>query len=583
MGARVRKKRKRYIRMLLCCMVMVTLWKFPCVKAADLSSDGIRLEQAHAMMPEIELYYYPDQNGNGLSGDAVTAELAGNGLVVESLADFDQGRGIDYYFLLDISASIAKEDFEGVKKALIRFQKKMNENDTLTLITFGDEVNCVFEKKTAADNNKKAINALENKDMETALFDAITRTAELVKNADDPMKRRVAFVMSDGNDFSKNKKSKKEALEQLTEASLPVYALAVEKTNRGEENGNLNDFGEFSRSSGGKLMTFSGASAWDRLSALRDGLFHAKVLKLRASTNQTYNTLQKLTVVFDALSPVSIELLAANGTEDTTIPTAVGKEISPKELQITFSERVLGAEEEGNYSIVRDDGEKLVDYMVSWSESDLTALLSFKEELHNGDYSISFANICDDSMQANPVKSEITLTIADGYEEEEISAWTQFWRDYWVLVAVALTVLIVLLILLIFYLRIKKNKGMVVVNDKLVLGKDVGVKKEVKIEKRTGHEIIFVLNDRAQGKKEVPMLVETSLIVGRSEMCDLYFNDQRLSAQHFAIEEGTDSFYIQDLNSTNGTMVNGVKIHQRRRLKQGDVIQAGMIEMQVKW
>lgn len=43
------------------------------------------------------------------------------------------------------------------------------------------------------------------------------------------------------------------------------------------------------------------------------------------------------------------------------------------------------------------------------------------------------------------------------------------------------------------------------------------------------------------------------------------------------------SFYVTDLDSTNGTRVNGIRITSRCRLKNGDVIQAGSLKIIITW
>ena len=69
--------------------------------------------------------------------------------------------------------------------------------------------------------------------------------------------------------------------------------------------------------------------------------------------------------------------------------------------------------------------------------------------------------------------------------------------------------------------------------------------------------------------------VEGSLFVGRSDICNIYFDDDRLSKQHFVVEVNKMGCYIEDLESTNGTFVNGVKITSRRMLLDGDIITVG--------
>ncbi len=48
-----------------------------------------------------------------------------------------------------------------------------------------------------------------------------------------------------------------------------------------------------------------------------------------------------------------------------------------------------------------------------------------------------------------------------------------------------------------------------------------------------------------------------------------------MSRFHFEIELINGEFWINDLNSANGTFLNNIKITNRRKLKTNDVIVAG--------
>jgi pSer/pThr/pTyr-binding forkhead associated (FHA) protein len=55
--------------------------------------------------------------------------------------------------------------------------------------------------------------------------------------------------------------------------------------------------------------------------------------------------------------------------------------------------------------------------------------------------------------------------------------------------------------------------------------------------------------------------------------------DEFASAHHARIEARRDGIWIVDLDSTNGTFVNGGRLDGRRRLRVGDVIQIGQTEL----
>ena len=60
---------------------------------------------------------------------------------------------------------------------------------------------------------------------------------------------------------------------------------------------------------------------------------------------------------------------------------------------------------------------------------------------------------------------------------------------------------------------------------------------------------------------------------------DLVLNDQSISRLHARIIKETDGYYLEDMNSTNGTFKNGLQLqpYERRKLEEGDEITLGKI------
>jgi pSer/pThr/pTyr-binding forkhead associated (FHA) protein len=76
--------------------------------------------------------------------------------------------------------------------------------------------------------------------------------------------------------------------------------------------------------------------------------------------------------------------------------------------------------------------------------------------------------------------------------------------------------------------------------------------------------------DRGQTFAEVP----TPVTIGREEGNSIQLNDDRVSRFHLKIQEDQEKIVLTDLQSTNGTTVNGEHV-QVWMLKPGDVIALG--------
>lgn len=76
------------------------------------------------------------------------------------------------------------------------------------------------------------------------------------------------------------------------------------------------------------------------------------------------------------------------------------------------------------------------------------------------------------------------------------------------------------------------------------------------------------------GEKQVFSLNKEHTIMGRLKTNDITLSDINISREHAEIVREDSSFFIIDLNSTNGTFVNGKKV-KRQKLKDGDIITLG--------
>jgi pSer/pThr/pTyr-binding forkhead associated (FHA) protein len=75
---------------------------------------------------------------------------------------------------------------------------------------------------------------------------------------------------------------------------------------------------------------------------------------------------------------------------------------------------------------------------------------------------------------------------------------------------------------------------------------------------------------------QVQVLDSAALTVGRGPANDLSLEgDEYASARHARFEPRHDGVWVDDIGSTNGTFVNGIRVSQARKLKPGDVVRVG--------
>jgi hypothetical protein len=74
------------------------------------------------------------------------------------------------------------------------------------------------------------------------------------------------------------------------------------------------------------------------------------------------------------------------------------------------------------------------------------------------------------------------------------------------------------------------------------------------------------------------VLVDHTVVVGRSPECDISIVDSNVSRRHAEIQPRGDGFVVVDLGSTNGTRVNGIRVSERE-LQDGDELAFGNTRM----
>jgi Protein of unknown function (DUF3662)/FHA domain len=68
------------------------------------------------------------------------------------------------------------------------------------------------------------------------------------------------------------------------------------------------------------------------------------------------------------------------------------------------------------------------------------------------------------------------------------------------------------------------------------------------------------------------------LVIGRSRECDIQLNDPNVSRRHAELRQEGASYWIVDLESTNGIEVNGRRL-KRAKLEDGDRVTIGSTDM----
>ena len=71
------------------------------------------------------------------------------------------------------------------------------------------------------------------------------------------------------------------------------------------------------------------------------------------------------------------------------------------------------------------------------------------------------------------------------------------------------------------------------------------------------------------------------VVLGKGDHCDVILTDNHVSRNHAEIIVDESGARLQDLNSTNGTWVNGERLLAELLLSEGDVLRFGEITLRI--
>nr|WP_243122226.1 FHA domain-containing protein [Clostridium thermarum] len=108
-----------------------------------------------------------------------------------------------------------------------------------------------------------------------------------------------------------------------------------------------------------------------------------------------------------------------------------------------------------------------------------------------------------------------------------------------------------------------------------IMYKDVknGDKKKI-LKKSWGLEVIAAPENSNLGKGSI-IPINRLITIGRKEDNMVILNDPYASGYHAKVYVRNTDYYLEDLNSTNGTLLNEEKVEGKVMLEPGDEIRIG--------
>ncbi len=557
--------------------------------------NGVKIEQILPVIPEINIVIKPELSTNEtINKDQFFAKFGDESLTVKSMEKFDSAKHKStVYFLVDSSNSISNYYLNEVKRKLISYSDNLPENEKMVLISFGLDVKTLLSGNETKDVRKQKISSLTVNENQTNLLNAIQCAVDLSQSETSvSYDRSYAVVISDGENYETDGgNTQQETLETVSGHGLPIYALCV-----GASNSDAAEFGSLARKSGGKIFTAHSPSetgaSFDDLIADAKNVY---LVSTSTTTNQGSNGNQKALMIRLGDKSTSVDIKPTRWIKDEQEPTIIKTESIKDDngnikQYIYFSENVLNADNPENFVVSRKN--KKTEYTFTdaeyfFEEGEYYTVLTSKKELpkHN-DYIIIAKNITDSSNERNILStdnSEFSLGLRSGLIIFIIN-------NLWIIFIPVILAAISFSLLLYFkkFFQSKKQNNNIQNIEAATASQEFPAKIESNYDypapdstekhhiiSPSGKPITFKINDGKSTIRTVKTTISGKFIVGRSDECNIYLDDLKMSRFHFEIELINGEFWINDLNSANGTFLNNIKITNRRKLKTNDVIVAG--------
>lgn len=551
--------------------------------------ENVQIEQVSSYFPELTIAVKAKSSDKITENDCF-AKFGEDGLIINSVEQYDSSKHTStVYFLIDISDSVEKGYFDAAKKKLVEYSNKLPPNDRMILLSFGKKVNTVLNGTENKEARNSAINALKRTDSETNLYNAISKAVEMSRSeTSEKYDRSFAVVLSDGENFeTSGGNTEQEVKDSLMGHGLPIYAFCM-----GGSRGNASSFGSFARSSGGEIFTVNSYSA---VSKTFDNLVQTTknicLISARTKSNIPYDGTTKNLMLRINDKSASLDVKASRWIKDDEAPEILSAETKENDngeecIYIYFSENVYNADDPANFILTRNDGKK--EYGFKNAEycfedgSYYSVLVPQKRIAKHDDYKIECIGITDSSNEQHSlVNPEYDFTLGS---KSEIAV---FFISYWWIIAAVLILTGAVVVLVQIKLKNKKTEktepqiqNYITPQPKPMPIHDYEYEAAHPIEKHhivmpEGKKIVMKISNGKSVVRTVETTVYDKLTVGRSDSCDVYFDDLKMSRIHFEIQREGEDLWVNDLGSANGTILNNIIIKGRRKLVSNDVIIAG--------
>lgn len=155
-----------------------------------------------------------------------------------------EGLPTTVYCLIDVSGSMGEAQLQTAKDAMQAISDQMGDGDNMVITSLGDTVNIGQVLETAQARNE-AIAALSQGNEYTNLYTGIVDSLDVLETSTKYNTNRCLVILSDGQDDHQTGSTETEAMDAIRNSTIPIYAIATLTEGAGRE---AQEYGKLLRS-----------------------------------------------------------------------------------------------------------------------------------------------------------------------------------------------------------------------------------------------------------------------------------------------------------------------------------------------
>lgn len=546
-------------------------------------SSTLRVEQTEVCMPYITLYYYADDMDAPPSYAQVQGMLETQETPLKvnySRAFQDNRTDIHYYLVID--TTMGKGYLNDMRDMLKDIQNWMKDGDRLTVYTVGNTSVRLIDSVDNEDDIEQELQTISavNQGMNYAeALDEIWTDIQSEKPIAEEMttERRILITFTPEEEWTGDSVCEQKVISSVRQSGLPLYEMILDK----EESENA--YHALAEETGGTVCYLDRGEVGSQTEKLFRKINSCYVVQFQADSNRVTDSWQNLSLkINEGETETEVPIWVSEYQKDEEAPEITQAEVvSDRMIRLAFSEMVYGADENSHYQIVDAKGRELpieeVNCEMGEDGESNSVEIQVAQKLYKGNYTIRTSGIVDISMEENVLTTDYVMEYADG-PGGMVRILDQCMTYWWVGAVLILAAGIAIVGKQIWRRQQNQKVAVQVHNAKAMIESG-----EDGLQPAERRQIKLIIYRKGKNIDTRQVEVNGSLIVGRSDLSDLYFENGQLSRQHFAIECIQGELYVEDLDTTNGTWLNGKRIQKKEKLCSQDRIVAGMLEFVVRW